>query len=224
MRLRRRSLSFAAALCLASAVAMGAPPGSIVVKVTLEREGRSVDPRGLVVYLADVPMDDKHPAADGGHPLITQENLSFTPSLTVVPKGATIEFPNSDKVFHNVFSISAAKKFDLGLYKSGASKAVTFDEPGTIDVFCNIHPQMIAKILVVDSVFVARPGSEGAFALAGVPPGEHTLIVWQPAGEPATASVRVRSAQASTVELKLIVSNTPPRHLRKDGTPYGRYK
>src|SRR4029078_815115 len=87
------------------------------------------------------------------HAIIKQREKQFEPPLTVVVKGTTIDFPNEDKIFHNVFSVSRAARFDLGLYKSGTAKSVEMKRAGVVDVYCNIHPDMIAKVKVLDNAY-----------------------------------------------------------------------
>ena len=101
----------------------------------------------------------------------------------MVETGTTVEFPNDDRIFHNVFSLSQAAKFDLGLYKSGASKRVTFGAPGVVDVYCNIHPDMAATIKVVDSHHFAVTDADGRFRIEGVPAGTHRYVAWLRQGD-----------------------------------------
>ena len=102
----------------------------------------------------------------------------FQPRVVAVPKNTTVEFPNADPIYHNVFSVSGANRFDLGLYRSGASKPKTFEEAGLVRVYCNIHPQMVGFVMVVDSDYVTVTPPSGDFALPNVPAGARTLKVW----------------------------------------------
>ena len=95
----------------------------------------------------------------------------FRPRVVAVPLHGSVDFPNVDSIYHNVFSVSGGNRFDLGLYRSGASKSRQFDEAGLVRVFCNIHPQMVGFVLVVDSDFVATTGPDGKFRFDGVPAG-----------------------------------------------------
>ena len=110
------------------------------------------------------------------------EQKRFQPRVVAVPKNATVEFPNVDPIYHNVFSVSGANRFDLGLYRSGASKPKKFEEPGLVRVYCNIHPQMVGFVMVVDSDFVAVTGPDGAFRFEDVPPGSYVVKVWHEEG------------------------------------------
>ena len=102
--------------------------------------------------------------------------------------------PNSDRVFHNVFSFHDGKRFDLGLYPVGTAKVVTFDKPGLSRIFCNIHPTMAAYLLVVDSGLLAVSDANGQFAIARVPQGSYTYRAWRPGDQTTTGTVAVRAA------------------------------
>ena len=99
------------------------------------------------------------------------EQKRFAPRAIVVRKNTTVEFPNADAIYHNVFSVSGANRFDLGLYRSGVSKEKKFEDPGLVRVYCNIHPQMVGFVMVVDSDFAAVTGPDGSFRFQGVPAG-----------------------------------------------------
>jgi hypothetical protein len=136
-------------------------------------------PRDVVVYL-EGPNTHISPRPGGGKPQLKQINQSFEPHVLGVPVGTTVDFPNGDLVYHNVFSYSKAKKFDLGYYGKGKSKPVTFDKPGVVQVFCDIHSTMSAYVLVVDSPFVTQPDENGAYSFPDLPNGTYTLRVWHP--------------------------------------------
>jgi plastocyanin len=123
--------------------------------------------------------------------VLDQRNLTFAPRVLVVRVGTRVEFPNNDKVFHNVFSFRDGKKFDLGMYPIGASKPIVFDKPGLARLFCNIHPNMAAYVMAVDTPFYAVSDERGAFSIAGVPPGTYTYHAWRPGGKTLTGSITV---------------------------------
>ena len=109
---------------------------------------------------------------------VSQKGAAFTPRILPVMVGATIEWPNEDEIFHNVFSISEAKEFDLGLYKKPEVKQVTFDKTGRVDVFCSIHSSMNCVVLVVENQFFATTDDKGHYTITGVPPGTYQLKAW----------------------------------------------
>src|SRR5271154_6098031 len=113
---------------------------------------------------------------------LPQRNRRFEPRLLVVPVGSTVSFPNDDPIFHNVFSLSRAKQFDLGYYPAGQTRVVKFNEAGIVQVYCHLHSNMYAAIVVVPNQWYARPADDGTFSLTGVPPGRHEMVAWHMSG------------------------------------------
>ena len=110
--------------------------------------------------------------------VLDQRNLKFDTGLIVIPVGSTVEFPNSDAIFHNVFSLSKTQPFDLGFYPRGQSRSIKFTHAGIFQVYCHIHANMYAAIVVTDSPWFAKPGPDGSFSWDGVPPGRYRLEAW----------------------------------------------
>ncbi|VVD68227.1 methylamine utilization protein [Pandoraea anhela] len=140
------------------------------------------DAKGLVlsdavVYLT--PEDGKVPAVRPAPASIVQNHKRFMPMITVVQKGAAIDFPNRDDIAHDVYSLSDAKRFELKLYRGG-SKQVVFDKPGVVTIGCNIHDMMIAYVVVVDTPYFAKAGDDGRGELPKVPAGRYRVAVWHP--------------------------------------------
>ena len=137
----------------------------------------STDRRRSVVYLeiAPRPAFDQR---DESRPRIDQRNEAFVPHVLAIMAGTTVDFPNNDKTYHNVFSLSSTKAFDLGRYAAGHSKSVRFDRPGIVRVFCDIHSHMSAFILVFAHRYFAVTDDEGRFRLENVPPGTYNLMAW----------------------------------------------
>jgi plastocyanin len=131
--------------------------------------------------------------------VLDQKNLSFSPHVLAVRVGTVVDFPNNDRVFHNVFSFRDGKRFDLGMYPVGAVKKVTFDRPGLSRIFCNIHPQMAAYVMVVDSPYFATADSSGAFTIAEVPSGTYRYQAWRPGGPTLTGSFTTDATRALEV-------------------------
>ncbi|MEO5740464.1 MAG: carboxypeptidase regulatory-like domain-containing protein [Vicinamibacterales bacterium] len=131
------------------------------------------------------------PTAPAQKVVLDQRNVAFVPHVLAVRVGTTVEFPNNDKVFHNVFSFRDGKKFDLGMYPKGAVRRIAFDKPGLARLFCNIHPNMAAYVMAVDSPYFTVSNENGAFTIPGVPPGTYTYHAWRPGGQPLTGSVTV---------------------------------
>jgi plastocyanin len=153
--------------------------------------------KDVVIWLIDVPG----PAPAQGRTVLDQRKLTFTPHVLAVRVGTSVEMPNNDRVFHNVFSFKDGKKFDLGLYPVGVSKIVTFDRPGVSRIFCNIHPSMAAYVVAVDSAFFGVSDDAGRFTMAAVPPGTYTYRAWRPGQDVTTGQLVVDSERALEVRL-----------------------
>jgi plastocyanin len=141
------------------------------------------DTANVVVWLTPLqPVDTK--SAPASHPpyRLLQKDKQFHPHLLVVPTGTSVEFPNADPFFHNVFSLFNGKRFDLGLYESGTSRSVRFDREGVSYIFCNIHPEMGAVVLALSTPYYAVSGADGTLTIHGVPPGSYRQNVWSETG------------------------------------------
>jgi len=153
------------------------------------------DRRTAVVYLESAPRG-AFEVPPPGRAMLDQRNETFVPHVLAVPVGTTVDFPNSDLVFHNVFSLSKARRFDLGRYPRGASRSVRFDRPGMVRVFCEIHSHMSAFVLVFAHRFFDTTDDEGLYRIEGVPPGTYTLAVWHEGEVRSTHPVRVPAGGA----------------------------
>lgn len=111
---------------------------------------------------------------------LTQKDQSFQPRVVAVARGERVDFPNLDPIFHNVFSVSPAKRFDLGKYPRPESKSVRFDKPGVVNVYCDIHADMNAWIVVLPNRAFARPDASGHYRLPELPAGRYKLRWWHP--------------------------------------------
>ena len=210
MRSIQRSTILGIALYpLAVACACAQAPGvDVTVHVQVRPHASAKHPvapssGGVVVWLAPV-QPDGHPASTG-HPgpfRLLQKDKMFTPHLLVVPAGTSVDFPNQDPFFHNVFSLFNGKRFDLGLYESGSTRAVRFDREGVSYIFCNIHPEMGAVVLALSTPYYAVSTSDGSVAIHGVPPGNYHIHVW---------SEFAQSASPMDAEQILQVRATPVR-------------
>jgi plastocyanin len=130
-----------------------------------------------VVYLESAPRG-AFDTNDGGHAVMDQRNETFVPHVLAITTGTTVDFPNSDKFYHNVFSLSKIRPFDLGRYAAGNSRPVRFDRAGIVRVFCDIHSHMNAYILVFGHPFFAMTDAEGRYRIENVPPGTYGVIAW----------------------------------------------
>jgi plastocyanin len=143
-----------------------------------------------VVYLESAPRG-AFETSESGRVVMDQHNETFVPHVLAIMTGTTVDFPNSDPFYHNVFSLSKAGRFDLGRYAAGRSKAVRFDKPGIVRVFCDIHSHMNAFILVFSHPFFALTNAEGRYGIDRVPAGTYSVIAWNEgtASEPQSVTV-----------------------------------
>jgi len=136
-----------------------------------------------------------------------QQNEMFVPHVLAITRGSTVEFPNDDAFFHNVFSLSSAAKFNLGRYPRGETRPWKFAKAGLVKVFCDIHSHMSASILVLDHPYFTIPAPDGSFVIAGVPSGQYMLIGWHERVGERAATVQVQAGQTSTIDLTVPVED-----------------
>lgn len=209
-----RLMVLATALLTMSPVISWAGPVSGTVRTTTQP---GTPPAPAVVYAE--PIDTAPPRRAGAYTL-AQKNKSFSPRVLAVPVGSTVDFPNNDPIFHNVFSLSGPQPFDLGLYRSGETRARTFTRPGTYRVFCNIHPQMSAVILVVPTPHVTVADRDGRYVL-DLPPGRYRVTAVSERSGPASVEVESSPGAAAAPELTLDESSWVfVRHKNKFGADY----
>jgi plastocyanin len=156
----------------------GAAPGSTLAFVTLE------------------PLDRKGRTRRAKQRVMEQRNREFAPRLMLVPVGSTVTFPNYDKIFHNVFSASAARPFDLGLYREGQARSITFDHEGFVRIGCNLHANMAATIVVIGAPHYVFTGADGAFRFRTLVPGRYKLRAWsEQSRDPITQDVTIKAGK-----------------------------
>jgi plastocyanin len=130
-----------------------------------------------VVYLESAPRAATTAAAPG-RAVLDQRDERFVPHVLAITTGTVVDFPNSDRIYHNVFSLSKTRPFDLGRYAAGRSKSIKFDRPGVVRVFCDIHSHMNAFILVFDHPYFSLTDADGRYRIDNVPPGSYSLVAW----------------------------------------------
>lgn len=162
--------------------------------------------RNVVVYLKD-------PAFRGALPIhrveMQQEHETFVPHVVAVTRGSTVDFPNEDPIYHNVFSLSSTATFNLGRYPTGQSRHQTMMRAGIVKVYCQIHSHMSATILVFDHPYFTIPALDGTFELTGLPAGTFTLVGWHERVGERTATVHTDRGEVTTVDLSLPVESEP---------------
>jgi plastocyanin len=178
------------------------------------REDRS----GVVVFLDGGPPSNF--AAPAKHARISQRDRRFEPHVLPIVRGTTVDFPNDDVVYHNVFSLSAAQPFDLGTYRQGSSKSVPFTRCGLVRVYCNLHPQMASSILVLANPYFTLTDNRGSFVLPEVPDGEYELRTWSEFGGEAREKVQVRAGELVRCSLAFQEEAAQLQHDNKFGHPY----
>lgn len=154
----------------------------------------------IVVYIERAEAAD--PAADDTV-AIRQRSERFLPHVLPVVRGTTVAFPNEDPLYHNVFSLSSAKTFDLGRFPRGHSRAVSFDRPGVVQVFCHIHSDMSAVVLVLQNRHYAVPQDNGYYAIPDLPPGDYTLVAFHERIKPIRHAVRIAAGQTARVDFRI---------------------
>lgn len=159
-------------------------------------------------------------------PKMLQRNKQFSPRVLVVPAGTVVDFPNLDPFFHNAFSLFEGNRFDLGLYERGTTKSVTFSKPGICYIFCNIHPEMSAVVVVVDTPYYAVSNPAGEFTIAHMPPGRYALSVWHARNKPANPrefprEVTISAGTSDLGPIRLVESDqVMAPHMNKYGHEY----
>src|SRR5579871_2985235 len=174
--------------CLCGLIVCGsfacAQDTTVTADVALVNTAKKSKPRkadNVVLWLTPVggsTVSNFPPAANGNRPRLVQKNKSFEPHVLVVPVGASVEFPNRDPFFHNVFSLFEGKRFDLGLYEAGSTRFVQFDKPGISFIFCNIHAEMSAVVIALATPYYAISNAKGEVSLENVPPGRYQVEVF----------------------------------------------
>jgi plastocyanin len=178
----------------------------------------SEDRKRVIVVYAE-PLSE-HEAPKPGHYELKQHGKTFIPHVLAVPMGSSVTFPNEDPILHNVFSLTRPGPFDLGLYRAGDSKTRVLAKPATYRVFCNIHPQMSALLLVLPTSFIAEANADGMYHME-LPPGRYRLSAWSERSEPVTEEVSVESSPVRAPELTLDESKyVEMRHKNKYGQEY----
>ena len=154
----------------------------------------------VVVYLQDGPRPQ---ALQPTRARIVQEHETFVPRVVAITRGSTVDFPNADPFFHDVFSLSRAGTFDLGSYPRGQTKSQQFRRTGLIKVYCHIHSHMSASIMVFDHPFFTIPRSDGSFGMDDVPPGTYKVSAWHERIGESTQSVRIEAGRPSEIQFAL---------------------
>jgi plastocyanin len=220
--MRAKGLLAIAASALAAAVSLAVPApaaaGTVQGKVAvLEKDGRQArDLADAVVWVEGPKARVRASSAT-----VNMKSKAFVPRVTVVAVGGSVEFPNQDSIFHNVFSVSGENRFDLQLYKKPKSGSKVFEHPGIVRIYCNIHPQMSGFVLVRDNPYWARVGPDGSFSIEGVPAGSWVLKAWHERSGESAQNLQVPETGATTAFFQLDASKFKRApHKNKFGKDY----
>ena len=165
--------------------------------------------RSRVVIYLEGPVSIDQNAADSPAPQVQQLDRRFMPDLVVIPVGSSVVFPNMDPIFHNIYSLSKPKSFDLGNYDKGQTRKVTFPKPGIVDIYCHLHPNMQATVVVTPNRWFARPARNGQYRIANVTPGQYTLVAWHKTAGFFRKSIVVEDAHDSTADFFIPIDIDP---------------
>jgi hypothetical protein len=178
-----------------------------------------------VVWLEPLPGTPSLPFPPAGHYTLVQKNRTFIPHLQVIPVGSVVQFPNKDPFFHNVFSLFDGKRFDLGLYEAGSSKAVAFSREGVSYIFCNIHPEMSAVVISIPTALYAIADASDSIVLRGIPPGDYKMQTWvegvpQSFLERLKRTIHLKAGTTNLGDLKVPIPDSRALHTNKFGRAY----
>lgn len=219
----RRVVHLVVFLSLAAGLAPPSAAGTLRGRVEMvEKKGKKTKDLSEVVVWVEGPDVKPQPSKA----TMTMKDKRFEPRLVVVPVGGSVAFPNMDPILHNAFSVTGKNKFDLELYKKPKSRSQVFKYPGIVRVYCNIHPQMSAYVVVRDNPFWAQASGEGRFSIADVPPGTWKVKAWHSKARTVTKTVTVPATGTLDVALTLDASRyRRVPHRNKHGKKYkkGRY-
>jgi plastocyanin len=195
------------------------PGATVSGRLTLLDKGdrQAVDVGQAVIWLATAS-----PVASTPEPAeIGTAEKQFSPHVLVVPLGSTVTFPNHDPFNHNVFSLSEENPFDLGLYGRGETRSVRFDRAGIVRIYCNVHAQMSALVVVRDNPYYGQPSGDGSFSIPAVPPGNHVLHAWHERSPELSRELQVPAGGIRDLSLELDARGHKFKpHLNKFGQPY----
>ena len=182
-----------------SALSSGASGAGLGLHITRSL----VDLRRAVVFLETAPAA----ALEAREPVrarMDQRNETFLPHVLTVDAGTLVDFPNNDKTYHNVFSLSKTRKFDLGRYAAGKSKSIRFERPGVVRIFCDIHSHMSAFIMVFSHPYYSKAEADGRYRIDNIPPGTYTVAAWHEGDTRETKTVTI-PPQGGDVDLDFTV-------------------
>lgn len=170
----------------------------------------------VVVYLEGAGLASAPDAATPVTARIQQLDRRFVPDLAVVPAGATVSFPNMDPIFHNIYSLSKPKSFDLGAYDKGQTRKVVFPKPGIVEIYCHLHPNMAATVVVTPNRWYARPDKTGQYRIPDVPPGQYTVVAWHKSAGFFRKTITVEAGRGASASFFIPLDVDPGENVQKE--------
>src|SRR4051794_6857731 len=211
----------AIAVAFATLAALPLTAANVTGKVSfVTKRGQNPVPAETLVWIE--PVSGRAPRVTPATFQITTRNKTLIPHVMAIPAGSTVVFPNDDPISHNLFSLSSNNVFDLGLYRKGAGKSQKFDNPGIVNVYCNVHPNMSAVIHVMATPYFAFADAHGNFSVSNVPAGKYRLVAWNEQGGQNETPVEITGTASPTPIAMTLDSRNyrASQHLDKTGKPY----
>lgn len=171
---------------------------------TIEGSIRPASVAARTVFVISVEDIDATSPPSGKVAIMDQRGLRFEPHVLAIQAGTTVEFPNSDPISHNIFSISPAKRFNVGLYPHGSTRRMTFDQPGVVELLCDIHLEMSAYIVVLRNQYFSQTGPDGSYRISGVPSGRHLVRLWNEKLGAQERIVQVLRGGSATLDFRIV--------------------
>jgi len=186
----------------------------------IQRNGEEKKYRSNVILFLDQVESATAFSPPADNPRVSQRARRFRPRVLPVLKNTSVEFPNDDKVLHNVFSLSRLTPFDLGVYKKGETKSITFDKAGVVKVLCNMHSNMVMHVLVLNNPFFTSTDAKGKFELAGIPDGTYLLRIWHEYGDEVSKEINLLGGETQEHLFTLQETKSFVQHKNKFGNLY----
>ncbi|HIG39249.1 MAG: hypothetical protein ABGY96_16270 [bacterium] len=197
--------------------ALGTLSGSVTIT---KRNGEIRKNHSDTVVFLHPTGDENSLASPHSPPKISHKGSQFSPRVLPIVKNSAVDFYNDDNIFHNVFSLSIANTFDLGIYPQGSSKIVTFEKFGLVKIYCNIHPKMVASILVLNSPLYSLTDASGTYKIKGIPNGEYILSAWSELGGELSKKLYFQGGEKLIENFSLANTRLLTQHKNKFGKNY----
>ncbi len=201
--MRKRSFKLVVVICASFSLLLAERAWSGTIDGRINGGGPKTSLSNFVVSVEDMEGSFAVPAGTAPAQEMDQRGLQFVPHVLPIMAGTTVDFPNDDPVSHNVFSISDTKRFNLGLYGRGTKRSIRFDQPGIVELLCNVHMEMSGYIVVLKNPYFAKSGAEGSFRIQGVPGGRHRVRCWNEALPAQEVEITVPAEGTVTVNFQM---------------------